>query len=168
MPMLGIRWVTWLACCLPLWAYAAGVEEGQTAPGIALPGLTGDERTYRLEDLRGTVVYVDFWASWCVPCRVSFPVLDALRAELGPRGFEVLAVSVDASRTDALGFLEEIPVRYPVLHDPESRTLEAYGVIGMPTGFLVDREGTVRAVHEGFRKGDADKLRAEVLTLLDS
>ncbi len=118
--------------------------------------------------MRGQVVYVDFWASWCGPCRISFPILDEIRAELGERGFEVLAINVDEYPEDALEFLNELPVSYPVLYDAEGATPEAFGIIGMPTGFLIDRSGTVYKVHQGFRKSDGKKLRAEILELLES
>ena len=111
-------------------------------------------------------VLVDFWASWCGPCRVSFPLLDDIREELGERGFEVVAVNVDEYEEDALGFLEELPVSYLVVRDAGGTTPEAYGILGMPTGFLIDREGMIRKVHQGFRKSDGPKLRNEVLELL--
>ena len=90
----------------------------------------------------------------------------ALRQELGPRGFEVLAVGVDESRDDALGFLAEAPVTYPVVWDPSGDTPRRYAILGMPTGYLIDREGVVRLVHQGFRRGDGERLRAEILHLL--
>jgi len=146
---------------------AAGVQVGQPAPGIALPMLSGGgPGELSLESLRGKVVYLDFWASWCGPCRVSFPQLEQLRQELGPRGFEVLAINVDEFERDALGFLEEIPVSYPVVRDGTGVTPAAYGILGMPTGYLIDRSGTVRLVHQGYRKSDGAALRASIIELL--
>lgn len=153
-----------LFCSLPLVAQGAA-EEGQPAPAVDLPAVGGAAGA-SLESLRGKVVYVDFWASWCGPCRVSFPILEALRTEFGAQGFEVLAISVDERESDAIGFLEEVPVSYPVVLDPTGATPSAYGVRGMPTGYLVDRAGIVRDIHEGFRKSDAEKLRAKITTLL--
>ena len=97
---------------------------------------------------------------------MSFPILDTLRAELKDQGFEVVAINVDEYREDALEFLADLPVDYLVAYDAEGNTPEAYGILGMPTGFLVDRAGTVRVVHQGFRKSDAEKLRTEVMQLL--
>ena len=105
--------------CLPLLAQSAPVSVGQQAPAIDLPLLPAGPENIQLADLRGKVVYVDFWASWCGPCRVSFPLLEKIRTELGPRGFEVLAVNVDEFEEDARKFLLELPVSYPVAYDPQ-------------------------------------------------
>jgi len=156
------------AClCLSLPARSAAVEVGQPAPAVELPVL-GDESgaSISLESLRGKVVYVDFWASWCGPCRLSFPVLDELYKEFAERGFEVLAINVDEVEEEALEFLEEIPVSYRVVRDDSGATPQVYGILGMPTGFLIDRQGVVRNVHQGFRKSDGEKLRGELIELL--
>jgi thiol-disulfide isomerase/thioredoxin len=157
----------WACLCLSLPARSAGVEEGQPAPAVELPVL-GDESgaTTSLESLRGKVVYVDFWASWCGPCRLSFPVLDELYKEFAAQGFEVLAINVDEVEDEALEFLQEVPVSYRTVRDDSGATPQAYGILGMPTGFLVDRQGVVRKVHQGFRKSDGEKLRGELIELL--
>ncbi len=161
-------WLAALCWALPLWARTAGVRVGDPAPPVILPVLAGaDQASLDLATLRGRVVYVDFWASWCGPCRLSFPRLQALRDELGPRGFEVVAVSVDESEEDARSFLEQVPVSYPVVRDGSGETPARFGVLGMPSGYLLDRDGVVRAVHQGFRRGDEQRLRAEVLALLE-
>jgi thiol-disulfide isomerase/thioredoxin len=155
--------------CLPVSGLGASVGVGETAPDFSLPRLVeGDGQRMALADFRGTVVYVDFWASWCGPCRLSFPQLEVLREEFGPRGFEVLAVNVDEFKPDALLFLQQIPVSYPVVRDAGGETPATYGVLGMPTGYLIDRQGIVRKVHQGFRKSDGDKLRSEIVELLEA
>jgi len=144
---------------------AAGVTVGQVAPAVSLPNLSvADEAS--LESLRGKVVYVDFWASWCGPCRVSFPQLEQLRNELGPKGFEVLAINVDEVEADARQFLSEVPVSYLVVRDAEGITPQTFGILGMPTGYLIDRKGIVREIHQGFRKSDGEKLRTAIVALL--
>lgn len=144
----------------------AGVATGQPAPALSYPKLPGNNDHTSLESLRGKIVYLDFWASWCGPCRLSFPQLESLRADLGVRGFEVLAVSVDENLEDALAFLEEHHVSYPVVWDPSGESPAAWGILGMPTGYLIDRQGVVKLVHQGFRKGDGERLRREILKLL--
>jgi thiol-disulfide isomerase/thioredoxin len=138
---------------------------GQAAPAIRLPDLSGAGEV-SLESLRGKVVYVDFWASWCGPCRVSFPQLEQLRNELGPKGFEVLAINVDEVESDARQFLSEVPVSYLVVRDAAGITPQTFGILGMPTGYLIDRQGMVREVHQGFRKSDGEKLRTAIVALL--
>lgn len=146
----------------------ASVQVGQAAPPVSLPLLSEEgSGEFSLASLRGKVVYLDFWASWCGPCRLSFPELEQLREELGPRGFEVVAVSVDEVEEDALAFLDELPVSYPVVIDSSSETFDLFGVIGMPTGYLIDRAGVVRLVHQGYRKGDAADLRLKIVELLE-
>lgn len=166
--MLVSRLIFGLGLCLPLWCNAAPVAVGQAAPAVDLPTLPAGTAGVTLEDLRGSVVYVDFWASWCGPCRISFPLLDDMRTELGPRGFEVLAINLDEFEEDALKFLAEVPVSYPVVRDANGTSPQAYGILGMPTGFLVDRQGVVRHMHQGFRKSDGPRLKAEILELLDN
>ena len=161
----------WLpVCLLALLALPAGaaVQVGQAAPPVSLPLLSaGGPALLGLDSLRGKVVYLDFWASWCGPCRLSFPQLEQLRQELGPRGFEVLAVNVDEVEPDALRFLEELPVSYPVVRDATGQTPRSYGVPGMPTGFLIDRAGVVRLIHQGYRKSDGASLRNAINELLE-
>ena len=140
------------------------------APAFTLPlldstGLTGSEVS--LSDYQGQVVYLDFWASWCGPCRLSLPALDALYRELGDQGFVVLAVNVDAYQEDADAFLNSHPVSYPTLRDADSTLPKRFAVKGMPTAFLIDRDGRVQHVHEGFRKTDIEPLRRKIMALLE-
>lgn len=142
-------------------------QAGKPVPDFTLPALAGDER-YTLSDFQGQVVYLDFWASWCGPCRLSLPALNDLYRELGPKGFTVIAVNVDAYRDEAADFLASYPVDYPVLRDGDRALPKQFGVKGMPTAFLIDQQGQLVGVHEGFRKGDADKLRRKVMHLLEA
>ena len=147
---------------------AESVKVGDTAPALELPLLAEPGEALSLQALRGKVVYLDFWASWCGPCRLSFPQLEVLRQELGPRGFEVVAINVDEFEEDAIQFSKDVPVSYPLLRDEAAATPALYGILGMPTGFLLDPEGIVRLVHQGYRRSDGDKLRAEIVELLES
>jgi len=146
-------------------APAAAVESGEPAPLFNAPALEGGG-TVSLSEHRGKVVYVDFWASWCPPCRTAMPVLEGLRREFPADAFQVVAVNLDRDRDDALEALEKTPVGYPSASDPDGRLPEQFGVGTMPTGYLIDRSGVVRYVHEGFRRGDGDRLREEIRALL--
>ena len=114
----------------------------------------------------GKVLLVDFWASWCVPCKTSFPALDAIYREYQPRGLEVLAVNLDEERRNADAFLSAHPHQMPVLFDPKGAAPLAFGVKGMPTSFLIDKTGTIRFTHMGY-SGNVDvRYRQEIAQLL--
>lgn len=145
-------------------AGAEDIELGFPAPEIRLPALQGTS-TLALADLRGKVVYLDFWASWCGPCRQSLPELEKLRNKYAPH-FEVFAVNLDEKPADGLKFLEKYPVSYPVVSDAEARFPEMFRIKGMPTSYIVDREGNLRYVHEGYRDGDAQKIESLIKQLI--
>ena len=119
-----------------------------------------------LDSLRGKVVYLDFWASWCVPCRQSFPWMDGMQQALGRDGLVVVAVNVDRERADADRFLHELSPTFRIVYDPEGKLAEKYHVRGMPTSFLIDREGRVQLQHAGFRARDREDLAGRLRALL--
>lgn len=143
---------------------ALAVESGDRAPVIAAP--LEDGTSFDMAALRGQVVYVDFWASWCAPCLKAMPVYDELQRDLAGQGFAVLGVNVDRNRRDALRFLERTGVAFPVVFDPEGQWAERYALPGMPSGYLVDREGVVRYRHVGYRERDLPALLREIEQLL--
>ena len=155
-----------LALSLLLANPAFGVAEGDMAPGFELPVL-GGETTKSLSASHGKVRYIDFWASWCPPCRVSVPEIVALQRDLGGSRFEVIAINVDERLDDALRFLEHYPMNYDVLSDPKGATAAAWALPGMPTSFVVDPDGRVTLVHVGFRPGDMEDIRAHIVELLE-
>lgn len=118
-------------------------------------------------ELGGKVVYVDFWASWCGPCRASFPVLDKLYARHKDKGFVVIGINQDDNPADAGRFLARIPVSFPLVADPGHRLAGDFEVKGMPSAVLIDRQGIVRHVHRGFRSGDEQEISARIETLLE-
>lgn len=157
--------VPMLACAVTaLAARAEGVKPGQPAPMVRLP--KADGTVVSLADNKGKVVLVDFWASWCGPCKASFPALDALYQELHDRGFEVIAINVDERREDANAFLSDRPHAMAVVFDPEGTAPAAYGVGAMPTSFLIGRDGRVRFVHIGYTAKTIDLYRREIEELL--
>ena len=119
-----------------------------------------------LAALKGQVVYVDFWASWCAPCRESFPWMNHMQEELGRDGLVIIAVNVDHDHSDAEHFLREHPARFRVVFDPDGVLPGQFGVRGMPTSFLIDRDGRVQSRHAGFRLTDRDPLTQQIRVLL--
>lgn len=157
-----------LALALALALVASGasaVEPGDPAPAFAVPAIDGGA-DIRLEAYRGKVVYLDFWASWCAPCLTSLPQLDELQRELGDDGFQVVAVNVDTDPDKARRFLAKFGVAYPSATDPKGTVPSTYQISTMPTSFLIDANGVVRYVHEGFRQGDVGELRGRIRELL--
>lgn len=115
-----------------------------------------------LAEHRGKVLLVDFFATWCLPCADSLPVYDAWQRELGPQGFQVVAVSVDEHPEEVPAFMARHAPGLLVVRDPAGRVAERVRLEGMPTAFLIDRGGRLALRHEGFRPGDASRLRAEI------
>jgi len=146
-------------------AHTFAATVGAEAPPIQLKSLTTGQ-DMSLSSLRGKVVLVDFWASWCVPCRKSLPMFNDLRAKIGADKFEIFAVNLDEDKADAMGFLSKYPVSYPVVWDQAQSTPESYQVMGMPSSYLVDQNGILRAVHKGFKEEDIGKYEQEIRGLL--
>ncbi|NKI19238.1 TlpA family protein disulfide reductase [Spongiibacter sp. KMU-166] len=157
-----------LVAALTVSAMSHALTAGDKAPYFRGPLITApaNAELFDSQSLKGKVVYIDFWASWCGPCRVSLPALNTLYQEFSEQGFHVVAINVDSYRDDALSFLKERPVDYPVIYDAGQKLPGEFGVKGMPTAFLLDRSGTVHHVHEGFRPGDEQALRGAITKLL--
>ena len=145
---------------------AFGAAEGDVAPDFTLPVL-GNDSAKSLSASHGKVRYIDFWASWCAPCRVSIPQIIALQDELGGERFEVIGINVDERFDDALGFLDRYPVNYDNLSDPEGKTAAAYDLETMPMSFVIDPQGRITLSHAGFRLGDMDIIQTHIVELLD-
>jgi len=157
-----------MLCALALPAAALAVGPGGAIPRIAAARLGDSSQRLELAKLRGEVVYVDFWASWCVPCRQSMPALDRLFRQYQQRGFRVVGVNKDVATGDALRFLQRVNVSFPLVADRDDAVAKAFDVQAMPSGYLVDRNGIVRYVHRGFTADTAMELRTEIESLLGS
>lgn len=134
------------------------------APDITLTAISG--KTIRIANLKGQVVLLDFWASWCVPCRKSFPEVDALHRELEPKGLVVVAVNVDEQAKNAYAFLEKYPHSMTIAFDPRGVVAEAFKLEAMPSTMIVDRSGHIRFTHQGYTEKTIGQFRTEVLQLL--
>jgi cytochrome c biogenesis protein CcmG, thiol:disulfide interchange protein DsbE len=147
-------------------APAAALEEGARAPVLSAPRLGEPQQQLALQSFKGRVVYVDFWASWCAPCRLSMPALDALYRKHAPRGFAVVGFNKDVSLADAQRFLARVPVTFALAQDSGDAAARAFDVKAMPSGYLIDRRGVIRRVHRGFTTETAAALEQEIETLL--
>jgi thiol-disulfide isomerase/thioredoxin len=136
-------------------------SEGAALPSLATFGLEGS-----LPALKGKVVLLDFWASWCSPCKASFPTLNGLHERLGGRGLVVLGINVDENPADRDRFLKSTPASFRVVRDAGQKLVAAANVQTMPTSFIIDRAGVIRHVHSGFHKKDAATLEQQITALL--
>ncbi len=137
---------------------------GQQAPDFALKSSTGEN--LRLSEYRGEVVMINFWATWCGPCRQEMPLLDELYSRYQRVGFSLLGVNIDDDSRRAVQMMEELGVNVPVLFDANKQVSELYDVNAMPVTVLVDKEGRVRHVHHGYKPGYEDKYLDQVRALL--
>jgi thiol-disulfide isomerase/thioredoxin len=125
-----------------------------------------NESPFSLESVKGNVVVLDFWAPWCVPCRASFPALDALQMKYGKQGLRVLGLTLDTNDDAIIAFLNSVPVTFTILRAVSGQAGEAFNVVAMPTTFVLDREGRVAARFEGGGSGVHARIEAAVATLL--
>ncbi len=138
--------------------------EGQQAPDFALKSSTGEN--LRLSEYRGDVVMINFWATWCGPCRQEMPLLDELYSRYQRVGFNLLGVNIDDDSRRAMQMIDELGVDFPVLFDARKEVSKLYEVEAMPVTVLVDREGTVRYIHHGYKPGYEEKYLDQIRSLL--
>ena len=156
-----------LACMPGLFAassFASSGLAGQEAPDFALKSASGSN--LRLSEYRGKVVMINFWATWCGPCRQEMPLLDDLFARYERVGFSLLGVNIDDDSSRAMEMAKELGVSFPVLFDERKEVSKLYQVEAMPVTVLVDREGKVRHVHLGYKPGYEEKYLTEIRALL--
>lgn len=145
-------------------AIATASLEGEDAPNFALKSHTGDN--HRLSEYKGRVVMLNFWATWCGPCRQEIPHLNELYQTYEKLGFVVLGVNLDEKHAGAKNLLAELEATYPTLFDGEKTVSRMYQVDAMPTTVLIDRDGKVRHIHRGYRPGYIERYQAQVRRLL--
>lgn len=134
------------------------------APGFTLQ--SRDARTVSLDEFSGNVVMINFWATWCGPCRQEMPHLEALHQRYEGLGFTLLGVNVEDDPMGAEKWLEETPVSFPILFDPKNQVSELYDVIAMPTTVLVDRQGNKRFLHHGYQPGYEGDYQTQIRALI--
>ena len=141
---------------------AWAVEEGDTAPIFDLPSIYADHPAISTASLEGKTVYVDFWASWCAPCLTSLPLYNDMYHKYKDQGLEIVAINVDNPIEDGLDFLLDTPLDFLIPADPDGEAAELFEVIGMPTSYLIEPDGTVKLVHMGFRSGDIEMIEEAI------
>lgn len=129
--------------------------------------LATDQGSVSLTSLKGKPAYVDFWASWCGPCRKSFPWMNEMQARFKEQGLQVVAINLDSDRAAAKEFLDETPAKFTIAYDPEGKSADAFGVKVMPTSYLIDRDGNITSTHFGFLAKDKAELEASLRKLVE-
>ncbi len=151
------------ACLLMSMPLLASQVEGP-APDFTLKSLGGGN--LKLSEHRGEVVMINFWASWCGPCRQEMPILEALYSQYKDLGFTILGVNVEEDAEAPRRLLQSIPVSFPILLDADNRVSELYRVVAMPSTYLIDRDGNLRYFHAGYLPGFEQKYDAQIRELL--
>jgi peroxiredoxin len=162
-----MKYKAFFAICIALSSLAVASVQG--APATAAPDFTlpaRDGTKVRLSDLKGQVVMINFWATWCGPCRQEMPLLGQLQDKYEPLGFTLLGVNVEPDSAAAVAWLKNVPVQFPVLFDTQSAVATGFGVEGMPSSVFIDRAGNVRYVHRGYQPGDEAKYADMIRSLL--
>ncbi len=148
--MKAVRFLVVACLCLPLISHAVGIKE--EAPDFTLKSLQGSN--LRLDEYRGEVVLINFWASWCGPCRQEMPLLDRIHQRYEDAGFAVLGINVEGKLEAAKEIAEQTHVTFPLLIDKDQTVSELYNLEAMPSSVIVDRDGVVRYIHRGYKPGD--------------
>lgn len=164
--MKGLRKILLVAALAVLaqGGIAASDLTGQSAPDFALKSATGEN--LRLSEYRGDVVMINFWATWCGPCRKEMPLLEQIQKKYAPLGFTMLGVNVEEDTTMMEAFLKDVPVTFPILLDPANGVSKLYDVAAMPSTVIVDRKGNVRYLHQGYKPGDESRYQDMIRQLI--
>lgn len=139
------------------------------APSFSLPASAGGtvlEQNIDLGKFKDQVVYVDFWASWCTPCKKSFPWMNEMHNRYAKQGFNIIAVNLDDDKSKAEQFLSEVPSDFIVAYDPEGKTAEQYNLRVMPSSYLINGKGEIVMAHRGFKGQDKNEIEQKIRSLL--
>ncbi len=157
------RFIAVFGFLLLAWNVQAGTISGPAAD-FTLKSNSG--KNIRLSDLRGQVVMINFWASWCGPCRQEMPILDDLYKRYSKLGFTLIGVNVEQDSSKANAYLKDIPVSFPILYDTANQTSKLYNVNAMPTTVMVDRNGNMRFIHHGYKPGYENDYKKQIKALI--
>jgi cytochrome c biogenesis protein CcmG, thiol:disulfide interchange protein DsbE len=153
------------AAALVLPRAACAIEAGQALPITSVPGAAG-QAAVPLFDGKARATYIDFWASWCGPCRQSFPWMNRMQSKFGPQGLRVVAVNLDSQPAEAQRFLAQWPAQFTLAFDPTAEAARRLGIKAMPSSVLLGADGKVVATHAGFRDDDIAPLEARIAAVL--
>jgi thiol-disulfide isomerase/thioredoxin len=152
-----------IALTLVNFSAQAGSQATKIAPDFNLPLKQG---SISLSQYKGKVVYLDFWASWCIPCRKSFPWMNSMEQKYSNKGLKIITINLDKKEKAVEKFLKRYPANFAVAYDPAGKTAEAYDVKGMPSSYLIDRSGKIIYTHIGFRASNKNILEAKIKAAL--
>ncbi len=153
-----------IAAALALSLPALAGSEGGPAPAFSLASRAGSQVS--LAQYRGQVVMINFWASWCGPCRQEMPLLESIYKKYGKMGFTMLGVNVEPDSNAANEWLKATPVSFPILYDKDSKVSKLYDVEGMPSTVIIDRSGKLRKLHRGYKPGDENEYLDSIRALV--
>ncbi|HEU4627222.1 MAG TPA: TlpA disulfide reductase family protein [Steroidobacteraceae bacterium] len=157
---IAVRTAALLAVTLPAFALSTSAP----APQFSLTARGG--KTVNLAQFKGQVVMINFWATWCGPCRQEMPLLESIYKKYHKMGFTLLGVNVEPDAKPAEEYLKAIPVSFPILFDTKSEVSKMYEVSGMPSTIIVDRKGNVRVIHHGYKPGDENEYQDSIRKLV--
>jgi peroxiredoxin len=158
----GIAFLVLLCLLVPL---ASSATIGDAAPDFSLPTLTGEKVT--LGAFKGKAVLLNFWASWCTPCREELPELQKMYQKYHKQGFEVIGINIDKKQANAEKFVQRFALSFPVVLDPDSSTISKYEGRAMPTSYLIDRQGMIRQVFFGFNQKKLPDMEKAVVEAMN-
>lgn len=148
---------------LVLLAGSSTAANAQQAPAFSLASDNGE---ISLSQYQNKIIYVDFWASWCKPCRESFAFMNEMQKKYATKGLQIIAINLDDQRSAADAFLSKYPAQFKIAYDPEGKTPADYGVKVMPTSYLLDRKGNIIFTHKGFKQSQTNELEQRIAQAL--
>lgn len=163
-PALLVATLIAFSALLPVGGFAADEAIGRPAADFTLKSTTG--KNVRLAEQKGDVVMVNFWATWCGPCRQEMPLLEKINQKYKDLGFVLLGINVEEDTSGMSKYLKDVLVTFPILNDGKNAVAKLYGVDGMPSTVIIDRNGVVRFIHRGYKPGYEQKYEQQIKQLV--